>query len=71
MVKGVASSLLDGGPIVPLPPRATASFANDVIEVGVTRLDVGPEAVRASAALLSDAERLTTSSSWAAIRCWP
>lgn len=43
--------------IAPLPPRATASFAKDAIEVVVTRLDVGAEAVRASAALLSDAER--------------
>ena len=38
-------------------PRATASFANDVIEVVVTRLDVGHEAVLASARLLSDTER--------------
>ncbi|HKF97325.1 MAG TPA: 4'-phosphopantetheinyl transferase superfamily protein, partial [Steroidobacteraceae bacterium] len=36
------------------PASATASFA---VEVVVTRLDVGPEAVCASAALLSDAER--------------
>ncbi|HEY6721973.1 MAG TPA: 4'-phosphopantetheinyl transferase superfamily protein, partial [Burkholderiales bacterium] len=33
------------------------SFADDAIEVVLARLDVGPEAVRASAALLSDAER--------------
>ena len=37
-----------------IPDRATASFA---IEIVVTRLDVGPEAVRVAAALLSDAER--------------
>jgi 4'-phosphopantetheinyl transferase len=35
----------------------TAPFENDAIEVVVTRLDVGPEGVRASATLLSDAER--------------
>jgi 4'-phosphopantetheinyl transferase len=49
-----------------LPARstleATASFAadataDDAIEIVVTRLDVGPDAVRAAAALLSDAER--------------
>lgn len=50
-------SNLDRGPIAPSPHATTASFADGTIEVVVTRLDVGPEAVRASAALLSDAER--------------
>lgn len=58
MAKDCNSDWLDGGPIAALPPRATMPFADDAIEVVVTRLDVGPEAVRASAALLSDAERL-------------
>lgn len=40
-----------------LEGRAVASFTDDDIEVVVTRLVVGGEAVRASAALLSDAER--------------
>jgi 4'-phosphopantetheinyl transferase len=57
MVNDCNASWLDGGPIARRPPSATASFANDEIEVVVTRLDMGPEAVRASAALLSDAER--------------
>ena len=48
---------LDGGPIERLPPDATASFANQEIEVVVTSLNVGHEAVRASEALLSSAER--------------
>ena len=52
-----ASSLSSGRPIVPHPPGATVSFADDAIEVVLARLDMGPEAVRASAALLSDAER--------------
>jgi len=41
----------------PLGGRAVASFTDDGIEVVVTRLVVGAEAVRASAALLSGAER--------------
>ncbi len=41
----------------PLPARATAVFADHRIQVVVARLDLGVEAVRASAALLSDAER--------------
>jgi len=43
----------------PAPPvlGAAASSAEGAIEVVVTRLDAGPEAVRASAVLLSDAER--------------
>lgn len=55
------ASWLDGGPTARRPPSAPAPFANDEIEVVVTRLDVGREAVRASAALLSDAERLRAS----------
>jgi 4'-phosphopantetheinyl transferase len=39
------------------PRGATAAFANDAIEIVMTRLDVSPEAVRASAALLSETER--------------
>jgi 4'-phosphopantetheinyl transferase len=57
MVKDFNSSWLDGEPIALRLPRATASFANHAIEIVVTRLDVGPQAVRASAMLLSDAER--------------
>ena len=51
------ASWLDRGAIARPPTGATASFANDEIEVVVTRLDVGCEAVRASLALLSDAEQ--------------
>src|SRR4030095_17048302 len=36
---------------------ATATPGNTAVEVVVVRLEVGPEAVRASAALLSDEER--------------
>jgi len=57
MVKDCTASWVDGGPIAPRLPTATASFSNDAIDVVVTRLDVEPEAVHASAALLSDAER--------------
>jgi 4'-phosphopantetheinyl transferase len=57
MVKDFNSSWLDGELIALRLPRATASFAKHAIEIVVTRLDVRPEAVRASAALLSDAER--------------
>ena len=57
MMTDFASSLSGGRPIAPRPPGATVSFADDAIEVALTRLDVGPEAVRVSAALLSDAER--------------
>jgi len=56
MVTDLASSLPGGSPIAPRPPGAAVSFA-DEIEVVLTRLDVGPDAVRASAALLSEAER--------------
>jgi len=56
-VKDCNASWLDDGPIVPRRPWTTASFENDAIQVVVTRLDLEPEAVRASAALLSDAER--------------
>jgi len=57
MVKACNSGWLDGGAVAPWFPWTPGSFANDAIEIVVTRLDVGPEAVRASAALLSDAER--------------
>jgi len=58
MVKDCNRSWLEGGPVAPLSPtRAAASFANAAVEVAVTRLDVGPEAVCISATLLSDAER--------------
>src|SRR5262245_1858186 len=57
MVKDFNSSWLDGEPIALRLPRAAACFANHAIKIVVTRLDVGPEAVRASATLLSDAER--------------
>jgi 4'-phosphopantetheinyl transferase len=57
MVNDFNSGWLDGEPIALRLPQATASFANHAIEIVVTRLDVGPEAVRALATLLSDAER--------------
>jgi 4'-phosphopantetheinyl transferase len=57
MAKDLESSPSVDGPIALLPPVSVASFANDAFEVVVTRLDMGPEAVRASAALLSDVER--------------
>jgi 4'-phosphopantetheinyl transferase len=57
MVTDCSASWLDGGPIARRPTTSAASFASDEIEVVVTRLDVVPEAVRASAELLSDAER--------------
>ncbi len=44
-------------PPAPLPAGATAMFADNGIEVVVTRLDLGVEAIRESAALLSDAEQ--------------
>ena len=50
-------SNLDRGSIAPSLPAMTSSFAGGTIEVLVTRLDVGPEEVRASAALLTGAER--------------
>jgi 4'-phosphopantetheinyl transferase len=57
MVKDLESNLSEGGPIAPSTLGAMVSFADDAIEVVVTRLDVGLEAVRAATALLSDAER--------------
>jgi len=44
-------------PAATLPPRVTAIFADNGIEVVVARLDLGVEVIRALAALLSDAER--------------
>jgi 4'-phosphopantetheinyl transferase len=58
MVKDCNASWLVDGPVAPgSAAGATASFANDAIEIVVTRLDVEPEAVRVLAPLLSDAER--------------
>ena len=57
MVKDCNANWLDGGPTMPWRSRSTTSLENGAIEVVVTRLDLEPEAVRASAALLSDAER--------------
>jgi 4'-phosphopantetheinyl transferase len=57
MMTDFASSLSGGRPIAPHPRAATVPFADDAIEIALTRLDVEPGAVRASAALLSDAER--------------
>src|SRR5207302_10763330 len=57
MVKDFESSPSDGGPVAPLPRRASAYFADGAIEVVVTRLDLRPAAVRALAAWLSDAQR--------------
>src|SRR6185436_6736158 len=57
MIVNVESGLSRGGPVGPVVPGADVSFTNDPIEVVVTRLDTGSEAVRASGALLSDAER--------------
>jgi 4'-phosphopantetheinyl transferase len=56
-MKDCNSSWSDGGPIAPGTPSAPSSFANGAIEIVVTRLDAWPEAVCASATLLSDAER--------------
>ena len=55
-MKDYNSSSLDGGPVAPGLLRAAASFANDAIEIVVTRLDAESEAVHASATLLSDTE---------------
>jgi 4'-phosphopantetheinyl transferase len=57
MVRDRNSSWLDGGPVAPLSDKANALSASDALEIVVARLDVGLEAVRASATLLSDAER--------------
>jgi 4'-phosphopantetheinyl transferase len=57
MIVTVESGFSKGVPIAPVPPGTDASFTNHAIEVIVTRLDLVPEAVRASAAVLSDAER--------------
>jgi 4'-phosphopantetheinyl transferase len=57
MVKDCNANWLDDGPIMPRPHWPTASLQTGAVEVVVTRLDLEPEAVRASVALLSDAER--------------
>jgi len=57
MIVTVESGLSKGVPIAPLPTGTDASFTDHVIEVIVARLDLGPEAVCASAAVLSDEER--------------
>jgi 4'-phosphopantetheinyl transferase len=61
MVKGIESRRSDSGRVARGLRRGTASFDEAAIEVVVARLDVAPEAVRASGALLSDAERLRAS----------
>ena len=55
MIRG--SAMERAWPPAPLPAGATAMFADNGIEVVVTRLDLGVEAIRESAALLSDAVR--------------
>jgi len=57
MVKEFESSYSDGGPVVPAALGAAASFTDDAIEVVVTRLDAGPEGVRAAEKLLANPER--------------
>jgi 4'-phosphopantetheinyl transferase len=62
LVRDVDAGLSDGGRLARPPFRASASCVDDVmadpaVEVVVTRLDVVPDIVLASAALLSDAER--------------
>lgn len=52
-----ASDLSTGGALATLPPPAAASFAENGIDVVVTRLAEGPEAVAASLPLLSVPER--------------
>jgi 4'-phosphopantetheinyl transferase len=61
MVKDFESGPSDGGPVARLARRGAASFAEAAVEVAVARLDVAPEVVLASAALLSEAERLRAS----------
>lgn len=61
MMKVFGSSPSDAGSVPRSFPAWTASFAGAAIEVVVARLDLAPEALRASAALLSDAERLRAS----------
>ena len=57
MLNDCDASRLEGGPIATRLPVLARSFGHDAIEVVVSRLDVEPEAVGASAALLSDVER--------------
>jgi 4'-phosphopantetheinyl transferase len=57
MIVSVESSLSKGVPFAPAPPGTDALFTYDAIEIIVTRLDVGPEALLTSAAMLSEAER--------------
>lgn len=58
MLNDCAGRRLEGGPVAVAGRHMPArSFGHDVIEVVLRRLDVGPEAVLASAALLSDVER--------------
>jgi 4'-phosphopantetheinyl transferase len=52
-----ASAASRDGALATLPPPAAVSFTRDGIDVVVTRLSGKPEAVRASLALLSAAER--------------
>lgn len=55
--KDLGPSMLGDVSTAPQPDWATMSLADDAIEVVVTRLNEGPEAIRSSFALLSDAER--------------
>lgn len=57
MAKEFESSSADRGPVAPVARRAAASVTGNAIEIVMTRLDVGSEALRAAAALLSEAER--------------
>jgi 4'-phosphopantetheinyl transferase len=53
----VPSKGMARGPVAPVARRAAASVTGNAIEIVMTRLDVGSEALRAAAALLSEAER--------------
>jgi 4'-phosphopantetheinyl transferase len=57
MIATLASGSSERAPVASLLPGTDASLTNDAIEVIVTRLDLKSEAVRASAAFLSDAEQ--------------
>lgn len=55
-MRGSALRSTRTGAIIPAR-EVTASFVNGAFELWVTRLDLGPEAVRAAAALLSEEEQ--------------
>jgi len=57
MLKDFESSSSVSRPVARDFPRTSTAFVDGAFEVVVSRLDVGPDAFRALAALLSDAER--------------